>query len=283
MNAIVTTEPRSVMLAMAERYGMDHKAFESTLLATVMPADVQASREQVAAFLLVAKQYDLNPFTREIFAFPAKRGGIQPIVSVDGWLKLINSHPQFDGMTFVDQRVDSGDLDSVTCKIYRKDRAHPVEVTEYMHECKRGTDPWKQWPARMLRHKATIQAARYAFGFSGIMEPDEAERIGDAQVHAVPVVDMLPRAKRAKAPAAVAEAQAAADAQPEIVVEDAAPVATVEAPKPLNESLRRILAERARVAGVSVADIEQQYGEITTANLQEILNDLRAMTQGDAT
>ena len=271
MNAVVTQEQRSVMLSMAERYGMDHKAFESTLMATVMPAEVQVSREQVAAFLLVAKQYDLNPFTREIFAFPAKRGGIMPIVSVDGWLKLINSHPQFDGMTFVDQRMDSGELDSVTCKIYRKDRAHPVEVTEYMRECKRGTDPWKTWPARMLRHKAAIQAARYAFGFSGIMEQDEADRIGDAEVHAV--VDMMPRAK----------AQRAADAQPEVVVEDAAPVATVEAPKPLNESLRRILAERARVASVSVADIEQQYGEITTANLQAVLNDLRAMTQGDAT
>jgi len=29
----------------------------------------------------------------------------------------------------------------------------------------------------MLRHKATIQAARYAFGFSGIVDQDEAERI----------------------------------------------------------------------------------------------------------
>jgi hypothetical protein len=30
---------------------------------------------------------------------------------------------------------------------------------------------------RMLRHKAAIQGIRYAFGFSGIMEPDEAESI----------------------------------------------------------------------------------------------------------
>ena len=280
MNAIVTTEPRSVMLAMAERYGMDHKAFESTLLATVMPADVQASREQVAAFLLVAKQYDLNPFTREIFAFPAKRGGIQPIVSVDGWLKLINSHPQFDGMTFVDQRAESCELDSVTCKIYRKDRAHPVEVTEYMRECKRGTDPWKQWPARMLRHKAAIQAARYAFGFSGIMEPDEAERMADAQAHAAPVVEMMPKAKPRGKPQS-----SPADAQPEVTVLDAAPEQepVEHAPaKSLNDSLRRILAERARAASVTMEDIERQYGEVTTANLQQILADLRAMTQGDA-
>jgi RecT family protein len=48
-----------------------------------------------------------------------------------------------------------------------------------MAECVRATDPWKKWPNRMLRHKAAIQCARYAFGFSGIMEPDEYERMKD--------------------------------------------------------------------------------------------------------
>jgi hypothetical protein len=52
-------------------------------------------------------------------------------------------------------------------------------VIEYMSECFRQTDPWKKWPNRMLRHKAAIQAARYAFGFSGIMEPDEYDRMKD--------------------------------------------------------------------------------------------------------
>jgi hypothetical protein len=61
--------------------------------------------------------------------------------------------------------------------VHRKDRSHPVEVTEYLAECRQGTDPWKKWPARMLRHKAAIQAIRYAFGFSGIVDPDEADRM----------------------------------------------------------------------------------------------------------
>jgi phage recombination protein Bet len=173
-NAVATIEPPSVLGSMAERFGMDRRAFEATLRGTIMPANT--SNEQCAAFLLVAKQHGLNPFTKEIFAFPS-RGGIQPVVSVDGWMKLINSHPQFDGMEFVDAFDAAGKLASVTCKIFRKDRAHPVSVTEYMAECFRQTDTWKQWPARMLRHKAAIQAARYAFGFAGIMEPDEYERM----------------------------------------------------------------------------------------------------------
>ncbi|MNV87957.1 hypothetical protein D3C71_1821200 [compost metagenome] len=48
-----------------------------------------------------------------------------------------------------------------------------------MSECNRATDTWKKWPARMLRHKAAIQAARYAFSFSGIIDEDEAARMVD--------------------------------------------------------------------------------------------------------
>jgi phage recombination protein Bet len=181
MNAVALHEPQelSVIGAMASRFGMDKRAFEATLRATIMPKD--CSSEQVAAFLLVAKQHELNPFTKEIFAFPS-RGGIQPIVSVDGWMKLINSHPQFNGMEFYDHWTeDESKLFSITCKIFRKDRGHAIEVTEYMSECYRDTETWKRWPARMLRHKAAIQAARYAFGFAGIMEPDEVERMVEVE------------------------------------------------------------------------------------------------------
>jgi phage recombination protein Bet len=180
MNAVAQIEAPSVFSTMAHHYGMDKRAFEATLRATVMPANT--SNEQAAAFLLVAREHGLNPFTREIFAFPAKGGGIQPVVSVDGWLKLINSHPQANGMEYRDVVDDKGNLVSITCRIFRKDRQHAIEVTEYMAECRRDTDTWKRWPARMLRHKATIQAARYAFGFAGIMEPDEAERASEVTV-----------------------------------------------------------------------------------------------------
>ena len=73
------------------------------------------------------------------------------------------------------------DGESCTCRIYRKDRSHPIVVTEYMDECRRNTQPWKSHPRRMLRHKAMIQAARLAFGFTGIYDEDEAERIKDAK------------------------------------------------------------------------------------------------------
>jgi phage recombination protein Bet len=169
------------VMVMAERLSVDPNELHNIILNTLMPNKVQPSNEQFVSFLAIANEYKLNPLTKEIYAFPAKGGGIQAIVSIDGWLKIINSHPQFDGMKFTDTLGNDGQLISVTCCMYRKDRQHPTELTEYLIECDKKTEPWVKWPARMLRHKATIQAARYAFGFSGIVDPDEGERIQDAQ------------------------------------------------------------------------------------------------------
>lgn len=166
---------KSVTYDMAERFGMEPAAFEQTMRATVFPG--AGTKEQFAAFLMVAREHNLNPVTREIYAFPAKGGGIIPVVSIDGWIRIINEQPAMDGLTFTDLRDDDGKLLAITCSVHRKDRSHPIMVTEYMSECSRATDTWKQWPARMLRHKATIQAARYAFGFAGIYDQDEAERM----------------------------------------------------------------------------------------------------------
>jgi phage recombination protein Bet len=185
----------SIINSMAERYGMMPQAFEATLRATVVPKD--CSREQFAAFLIVAKEYDLNPVLKEIYAFPAKGGGIQPIVSIDGWMNLINSHTAMDGLEFDDHFDDKGEITAVSARIWRKDRSHPIVVTEYMVECKRSTDPWKQWPRRMLRHKAAIQCARYAFGFAGIIDPDEADRLTDIR----PMRDVTPPPAPAPPPA----------------------------------------------------------------------------------
>lgn len=135
----------------------------------------QVSDAQMTALLVVANQYGLNPWTKEIYAFPDRNNGIVPVVGVDGWSRIINSHPQFDGMEF--EQTDT----ECTCIIFRKDRSHATRVTEFMAECRRdGVAPWKSHPRRMLRHKAMIQCARLAFGFVGIYEQDEAERIVEA-------------------------------------------------------------------------------------------------------
>jgi phage recombination protein Bet len=180
MNDIVQAKdvPQTSLQVMASRLSVDPVEMEEIVMKTLISAkgNGQVSTAEFVTYMAIANEYQLNPLTKEIYAF-ANRGVIQPIVSIDGWLKIINSNPQFDGMEFDDISADGGALSAVTCRIYRKDRSRPVSVTEYMTECAGTSEPWKRWPARMLRHKATIQAARYAFGLSGIVDPDEADRI----------------------------------------------------------------------------------------------------------
>lgn len=176
MNEVTRLERPSLIQTMARAVSMEPEKFAQTIKATCIKGG--CSNEDFAAFLMVAHQHGLNPVTREVYAFPRKGGGIQPIVSIDGWMKLINNHPNCDGMDFEDHFED-GKLTAITCKIYRKDRSRPVSITEYMAECVRPTEPWQKWPARMLRHKAAIQCARYAFSFSGIIDQDEADRSPD--------------------------------------------------------------------------------------------------------
>lgn len=185
MNALTKAEqPRSVLFDMAARFGMEPAAFEATVRATCSPAPKKGdqfrplTREEFAAFLLVSKEYKLNPLTREIYAYPKRGGGVVPIVSIDGWVNLVNSHPACDGFEFDVEHGGKGELVSITCRMYRKDRGRPVSVTEYLSECYRETEPWKM-KHRMLRHKALIQSARYAFGFSGIYDEDEGAKIAE--------------------------------------------------------------------------------------------------------
>jgi phage recombination protein Bet len=188
----------SVLSKVATKYSMTGGNLLSTLSDTIFPSRKSATPEQVQALLIVADQYNLNPFTKEVYAFPGKGGGIMPVVSVDGWLKLANSHPMFDGMDI--KFEDDKDLKpiSCTCTIYRKDRGHPIQITEYYSENRRMTDPWKTNPHRMLRHRAIIQAIRVAFSFSGIYLPDEVEAMSDAtqDPREAEVIDVFSQALR---------------------------------------------------------------------------------------
>lgn len=168
----------------------------SVLKATAFKGDV--SDAQLSALLIVANQYGLNPWTKEIYAFPDKKNGIIPVVSVDGWARIINSNPAFDGMDFrfSDEMVTMDGAGSpapawTECVIYRKDRSHPTVIREYLDEvykvpfknAEKGyvvAGPWQTHPKRFSRHKAMIQCARMAFGFGGIYDDDEAARISEA-------------------------------------------------------------------------------------------------------
>ena len=158
---------------MAGRLSVDPNKLLDTLKATCFKG---ASAEEMLVLVAVSNRYGLDPLTKQIYAFPSK-GGITPVVSVDGWLHILNSQPQFDGIEFHFEDGPDGKPASVTAVVYRKDRTHATKVTEYFAECFRPSEPWRQFPRRMLRHKAVKEAVRVAFGISGITDEDEARDI----------------------------------------------------------------------------------------------------------
>lgn len=202
----VATQPQAARLIekFAMRFGVEPNKMMATLKATAFrqkDGEPEVSNEQMMALLIVADQYGLNPWTKEMYAFPDKANGIIPVVGVDGWSRIINEQPSCNGIEFrqSEQVVDVEDAKScpawIECVIYRKDRDHPTVVREYIDEVyrppfKKGdyvkSGPWQTHTKRMLRHKALIQGARLAFGFVGIYEEDEATRIIEGTAVAVP-------------------------------------------------------------------------------------------------
>lgn len=202
-NALTTLTSK---LAAKLDMGDDGSDLIETLKATAFKGEV--TNAQMTALMVVANQYGLNPWTKEIYAFPDKNNGIVPVVGVDGWARIINDNPQFDGMEFAQPdemvRMPGANSDApawIECAMYRKDRTRPVIIREYLDEAYREPfkgkfgpviGPWQTHPKRFLRHKAMIQCARMAFGYGGIYDQDEAERITERDMGAAEVVSSRP-------------------------------------------------------------------------------------------
>jgi phage recombination protein Bet len=176
-------EKQSALVVMARQLSVEPQKLLQTLKDTVFKG---ASDSELLTLVVVSNTYGLNPLLKEIYAFPAKGGGIVPVVSIDGWISMVNRQPQLDGLEFEFDSDANGKPISCTCVIYIKDRSHPVRVTEFYEECFRATEPWRQMPRRMLRHKALKEAGRVAFGFSGVTDEDEARDIKMANAREFP-------------------------------------------------------------------------------------------------
>lgn len=189
---------KSALTSLAGRLQVDPESLKLTLKATVcrgMKNDKGGykplTNEEFISFIVVSNTYRLNPLTKEIYAFPdTKGGGIIPIVSTDGWNKLMTTHPEYKAHSYLFSENIVNIKDAKPCPewmeihIEKKDGSKVV-VREYLDECFRESkysSPWKTHTKRMLRHKTKIQGAREAFGFGGIYDKDEGERIIEGQI-----------------------------------------------------------------------------------------------------
>jgi phage recombination protein Bet len=130
----------------------------NTLRNTVAPGLTDA---EFALFAEIVKSTGLNPVTKEVWAIKAG-GRLQLMTGINGFLRIANSHPMFDGME-VEFEKDGDRITAATAKVYRKDRRFPAVATAFMAEYGKPTPIWKQMPSVMLAKCAKSLAIREAF------------------------------------------------------------------------------------------------------------------------
>ena len=116
--------------------------------------------------LRLASKHLLDPLSDEIGIMETKEGFV-PFITIDGWAKLMNQHPQYAGMSLREPIESNSQLPAwMECAIYRNDRILPIVVKEYLEEVMTNHPSWQQMPRRMLRHRVIQQCARLAFGIN---------------------------------------------------------------------------------------------------------------------
>jgi hypothetical protein len=182
-----STPNEDIVSRSVRRSGLSYDSFVRLIIQSALSRLTIWTQADLERLLLTTERLGLDPLSNEIYALekPAlarKKAQIIFVVGVDGWTKIINSHPAFDGMKFVESEPGDDDLPIYfECTIFRKDRKVATTVREYMYEVHTKQGAWLTHPRRMLRHKAMVQCARVCFGLSGIYDPDEAFRV--SQIH----------------------------------------------------------------------------------------------------
>ena len=117
--------------------------------------------------LRLANKYQLDPLSDEVSLLQGQDQTYQAFITIDGWSKLINLHPQYAGMSLRDStELINGIPTWMECTIYRNDRILPIVIKEYFEEVRTDHPSWQQMPRRMLRYRVIQQCARLAFNIS---------------------------------------------------------------------------------------------------------------------
>jgi hypothetical protein len=126
---------------------------------------VMAPKQTLLTLLRLAKDYGLDPLKEEVALALYEDCHWQAYITVEGYSKLLNHHPAFDGIVFNESPESANGIPIwMECTIYRKDRSQTIVVREYFEEVKGEQAIWQKMPRRMLRHRVMAQCARLAVG-----------------------------------------------------------------------------------------------------------------------
>lgn len=83
------------------RSGMSYGTFVRCITQNAFRSLVAWSEADMERLLLTCEALGLSPVGRDVYAVqPSSGAGVLIAVGVDGWSRIVNQHPQFDGMEF---------------------------------------------------------------------------------------------------------------------------------------------------------------------------------------
>jgi RecT family len=124
---------------------------------------IEVPAKTILTLLRMMQTLHLDPLSEEIGFTQYDDGHWQVFITIEGCSKLLNQHPQFNGLVFNQaETLVEGIPEWIECTIYRKDRAIPTTVREYLTEVRGENTIWQKMPRRMLRHRALQQCVRLA-------------------------------------------------------------------------------------------------------------------------
>lgn len=164
------------------------------LVKTMVAKD--ASDDEFELMLHMARKYNLDPLTKQIWLVKYRNTPANIFTGRDGFLDIAHRSGQFDGMdtkvevveqpidkTFTfynrkENRQETGRFQrpwqfKATCTIHRKDMTYPVIAEVFEEEYTTCQNLWKDKARTMIGKVAESQALRKAFQISGIYSPDE--------------------------------------------------------------------------------------------------------------
>lgn len=126
---------------------------------------VMVPKQTLLTLLRIAREHTLDPLKEEVALALYDDSHWQAYITVEGYSKILNRHPAFNGITFKESAENNEGIPIwMECAIHRKDRILPIVVREYLEEVKNDLAIWKKLPRRMLRHRVMQQCARLAIG-----------------------------------------------------------------------------------------------------------------------
>jgi len=177
----------TIIAALASDLGLAEDALLAKVREVSFKRIQNASNDEIFMFCALAHKHKINPLT-ELYAQIDDNGMIIPTLKIDGWYRVVNDHPDFDGVEFnyspgmtTYPGLQHPHHIWVESVFKRKNLSHPIVVREFFSDNYLQEsiyqNSWQTHPNRRLRHAAYIQGARMAFGLHGVYSSDEAIRI----------------------------------------------------------------------------------------------------------